>query len=66
MCFKGVAGVELRLYTVLKKSRGTVNFIREQQKFCRHNVQMTEYNKVNVKWSDSQANKKMLSKIKQE
>ena len=32
------------------------NFIKEQQKFC-ENIQMVEYNKVNVKLSDSQLNK---------
>ena len=39
-----------------------LNFTKEQQKFC-ENIQMVEYNKVNVKLSDSQL-KKLKTAVK--
>ena len=55
--FQGKAGQKLRLYSILKESKETVlELTNEQQKFC-ENIKMVEYNKVNVKSSDSQLNK---------
>ena len=34
-----------------------LNFLKEQQKFCKRLIQITEYHTVNVKISDSQLNK---------